>query len=138
MTGNVEEAKATLRCKADIVVMNPPFGTRKKHADRIFLEAAFQIAHVAVYSLHKTSTRTFIESIPSKCQVKHDACPNRYFRYENVLSCQAVAQLRYDLPASYPFHKYFTFYGSSATVCISRSQSRDIEVDLWRFSLKDV
>ena len=32
---------------------------------------------------------------------------------------QVVAQLRYDLPASYAFH---------------RAASKDVEVDLWRFT----
>lgn len=29
--------------KADVVVMNPPFGTRRKGADLEFLRAAFQV-----------------------------------------------------------------------------------------------
>lgn len=41
----------------DTVVMNPPFGTRKKGADMEFLSAAMKVASRAVYSLHKTSTR---------------------------------------------------------------------------------
>ena len=43
--------------RADTVVMNPPFGTRKKGADMGFLRAALGVAKRAVYSLHKTSTR---------------------------------------------------------------------------------
>uniref|UniRef100_B9N7D0 Uncharacterized protein n=1 Tax=Populus trichocarpa TaxID=3694 RepID=B9N7D0_POPTR len=41
----------------DTVVMNPPFGIRRKGADIDFLSAALKIAPEAVYSLHKTSTR---------------------------------------------------------------------------------
>ncbi|EEF48218.1 S-adenosylmethionine-dependent methyltransferase, putative [Ricinus communis] len=41
----------------DTVVMNPPFGTRKKGADMDFLSVALKVASQAVYSLHKTSTR---------------------------------------------------------------------------------
>ncbi|XP_065849539.1 uncharacterized protein [Euphorbia lathyris] len=41
----------------DTVIMNPPFGTRKKGADMDFLAVALQVASHAVYSLHKTSTR---------------------------------------------------------------------------------
>ncbi|XP_052200640.1 uncharacterized protein LOC127807016 isoform X2 [Diospyros lotus] len=41
----------------DTVVMNPPFGTRKKGADMGFLSVALNIASQAVYSLHKTTTR---------------------------------------------------------------------------------
>src|SRR3989344_4052541 len=39
----------------DIVVQNPPFGTKLEHADRKFLVKAFQTAPI-VYSLHKYST----------------------------------------------------------------------------------
>ncbi|KAL9362520.1 hypothetical protein Peur_045305 [Populus x canadensis] len=41
----------------DTVVMNPPFGIRRKVADIDFLSAALKIASEAVYSLQKTSTR---------------------------------------------------------------------------------
>ncbi|KAL0337392.1 UNVERIFIED_CONTAM: rRNA N6-adenosine-methyltransferase METTL5 [Sesamum calycinum] len=41
----------------DTVVMNPPFGTRKKGADMDFLSMALKVASGAVYSLHKTTTR---------------------------------------------------------------------------------
>ena len=47
--------------KVDVVVENPPFGTKEKHADREFLEKAFEIAP-AVYSFHKTSTEKFVNA----------------------------------------------------------------------------
>ena len=37
----------------DTVVTNPPFGTRQKGADMVFLAAACAVARKAVYSLHK-------------------------------------------------------------------------------------
>jgi|TARA_Y100000310_G_C20599284_1_gene772149 putative methylase len=45
----------------DLVVMNPPFGTKVRHTDKIFLEKAFEIGKV-VYSFHKSSTKKFVES----------------------------------------------------------------------------
>jgi len=45
--------------KIDVVIMNPPFGTREKHMDTVFLEKAFELADT-VYSLHKTSTKPYI------------------------------------------------------------------------------
>jgi predicted RNA methylase len=45
--------------KFDSVIMNPPYGTRKIHADTRFLERAFQLAPV-VYSIHKSATREFL------------------------------------------------------------------------------
>eukprot|EP00899_Mesostigma_viride_P015034 jgi/Mesvir1/23531/Mv18232-RA.1 len=90
---------------ADIVLMNPPFGSRTKGADMMFLQSAIKIAREAVYSLHKTSTRAHIE----KAALKMGAS-----------QATVIAELRYDLPATYKFHK---------------KKEVDIEVDLWRFEL---
>jgi putative methylase len=51
--------------KAEIVIQNPPFGTREKHIDREFLEKAMQFAKV-IYSFHKESTSEFIEKLSSE------------------------------------------------------------------------
>ncbi len=45
----------------DIVIENPPFGTKIKHSDRLFLENAFKTAPV-IYSLHKSGSHGFIEA----------------------------------------------------------------------------
>jgi len=95
-----------LRLQADTVVMNPPFGTRRKGADMEFLAAGFAIAKKAVYSLNKSSTRAFIKKYAEK--------------ELGAVSAKVVAEMRYDLPASYRFHK---------------KDSKDIEVDMWRFEV---
>ena len=46
----------------DTVIQNPPFGTKEKHADKEFLEKAFSIGKV-VYTLHKSTTKGFVEAI---------------------------------------------------------------------------
>ena len=48
--------------KADLVLMNPPFGTKEKNADRGLLLSAMRISDV-VYSFHKTSTRDFVYAV---------------------------------------------------------------------------
>ena len=48
--------------EVDIVIQNPPFGTKEKHADKKFLEKAFEVSKI-VYSMHKFSTKKFIEAI---------------------------------------------------------------------------
>jgi putative methylase len=53
---------ADINVKADTVIQNPPFGTKKEHADRTFLVKAFETADV-VYSFHKTSTKLFVEAV---------------------------------------------------------------------------
>ncbi|KAM8933928.1 rRNA N(6)-adenosine-methyltransferase METTL5 [Pelodytes ibericus] len=89
----------------DTVIMNPPFGTKNnKGMDMTFLKTALQMARTSVYSLHKTSTRKHVQKKAADWNVK----------------MEVVAELRYDLPASYKFHK---------------KKSVDIEVDFIRFSL---
>ncbi|CAN6172644.1 unnamed protein product [Urochloa humidicola] len=88
----------------DTVVMNPPFGTRKRGADMEFLCMGLKVASQAVYSLHKTSTREHIKKTA--------------LRDFNAISAEVLCELRYDLPQSYKFHK---------------KKEVDIAVDLWRF-----
>lgn len=95
----------SLEKSVDTVIMNPPFGTKhNKGMDMTFLKNALQMARTAVYSLHKTSTREHVQKKAADWKVK----------------MEVVAELRYDLPASYKFHK---------------KKSVDIEVDFIRFSL---
>jgi len=44
-----------------VVIMNPPFGTKAKHADKKFLETAIKYSP-SIYSMHKTSTKGFLEA----------------------------------------------------------------------------
>ncbi len=46
---------------ADTVVMNPPFGCQRPHADRPFLEKALELSE-CVYSIHMADTLDFVES----------------------------------------------------------------------------
>jgi putative methylase len=48
--------------KVDVVLENPPFGTKEKHVDKLFLEKAFDVSNI-VWSMHKLSTRRFVEAI---------------------------------------------------------------------------
>ena len=49
-----------VKLRSDVVIENPPFGTKRKHADRLFLKKAISIAPV-IYSLHKAESKRFIE-----------------------------------------------------------------------------
>lgn len=46
----------------DVVIMNPPFGTKTMRADTMFLEKAFELSNV-ILSIHKTSTRDYIKNL---------------------------------------------------------------------------
>ncbi|MBI2558645.1 methyltransferase [Candidatus Woesearchaeota archaeon] len=54
-----------LKIKAEVVLQNPPFGTKNAHADAIFLEKAFETAPV-VYSFHKSETKEFLQRFSAK------------------------------------------------------------------------
>jgi len=90
----------------DTVIMNPPFGTKKNAGiDMKFLEIAIKLSSNTVYSLHKSSTRDYILSKALELGAKGTV----------------IAELRYDLPRVYKFHK---------------KASIDIQVDFIRFELK--
>jgi len=56
----------------DTVIMNPPYGTRSPHLDLRFLERAFDLAPVT-YSIHKSSTRDYLQDFVSKNGRRVDA-----------------------------------------------------------------
>lgn len=88
----------------DVVVSNPPFGTRNRGIDSVFVEKGMSHSNV-MYSLHKSSTRDHFIRL---CE-------------EKEWSIEVVAEMRYDLPKTHKFHK---------------QKSKDIEVDMYRFSHK--
>ena len=55
--------------KTDIVIQNPPFGTKIKHQDAVFLEKAIETAPV-VYSFHKSESKGFLDRLSSKKNAK--------------------------------------------------------------------
>ncbi|KAJ2782453.1 Methyltransferase-like protein 5 [Coemansia javaensis] len=96
---------AGMRGRFDTAVLNPPFGTKpgNKGIDVAFLQAACAMATGAVYSLHKSSTR------------EHLVRKAASWGY----TCEVLAELRFDVPMMYKFHK---------------KKSVDIAVDLLRLS----
>ena len=44
----------------DLVIMNPPFGTKEAGIDMVFLELSMNMCSGNIYSMHKSSTRKFI------------------------------------------------------------------------------
>jgi putative methylase len=62
LTGNAEDPDTLHRMDScDTVVMNPPFGAQKAHADRPFIDVALQLAPVT-YGIFNAGSRQFIES----------------------------------------------------------------------------
>lgn len=92
--------------KFDTVIMNPPFGTKNNAGiDMKFLERALKLTTNVVYSLHKTSTRNHVLKVAKAAGADGEV----------------LAELRYDLPSTYRFHK---------------KTSVDIQVDFIKFTLK--
>ena len=73
----------------DLVVQNPPFGTKDKHADKKFLEKAFSLAPL-VYSMHKYSTQRFVEAICNDYKFKITAV----WRYEFPIKAALLISLK--------------------------------------------
>ncbi|XP_069129327.1 rRNA N6-adenosine-methyltransferase METTL5-like [Argopecten irradians] len=72
----------------DTVIMNPPFGTKKNHGiDMLFVQTGLFLAKGAVYSLHKTSTRTHIEKKAKDFGVKMEVLAELRFNLENTYKC---------------------------------------------------
>ena len=52
----------TFAKKTDMVIQNPPFGTKVRHADKEFLVKAFEISDL-IYSFHKSETSGFVGAL---------------------------------------------------------------------------
>lgn len=60
LKGNVHWIASNIEClrgEFDTAIQNPPFGVRRRGADRAFLKKALELAHV-VYSLHKHEAKS--------------------------------------------------------------------------------
>ncbi|MCI4355328.1 MAG: METTL5 family protein [Thermoplasmata archaeon] len=73
----------------DTVVMNPPFGAQRRHADRPFWETAYRVARRRIYAFSSTSSRTFIA----------DSAVARRARVE------AIQPVPWRLPHTFPHHR---------------------------------
>ncbi len=56
-----DAALLTGLCSTDTVIMNPPFGAQKRHADRPFIDLALTLAPVT-YSIFNAGSAQFIET----------------------------------------------------------------------------
>ena len=77
------------RDPVDTVVMNPPFGAQRRHADRPFWETALDIARGRVYAFALSSSRTFIAR-------------RAVARRARVASTERVP---WELPYTFPHHR---------------------------------
>jgi putative methylase len=78
----------TLHGSIDTVLTNPPFGTKKPHADLRFLKCALQLGSV-IYTIHKSSTRRFLER----------------WSLEQGLNSELIMATKMDIPHQFRFHR---------------------------------
>src|SRR3989344_3987715 len=78
--------------KLDIVVENPPFGVKKRKADKIFLEKAMELSN-KIYSLHKIESKEFIEAL-----------------IKNKFIVKNIIEIKLPLRKSYKFHRKKIYY----------------------------
>jgi len=74
---------------AETVVMNPPFGAQRRHADRPFWDAAYRVARRRIYAFSLASSRTFIA----------DSAVARGARVE------AIQPVPWRFPRTFPHHR---------------------------------
>ena len=82
--GNVRD----FRTPSDLVLMNPPFGAQRRHADRPFWDRALGLARRTVHAFALADSRTFI----ARRAVAHGA---------QVLETQPIA---WELVRTFPHH----------------------------------
>ncbi|KAJ1373931.1 hypothetical protein KIN20_036493 [Parelaphostrongylus tenuis] len=100
---DILQISSSLHSQFDVMVMNPPFGTKNNAGiDVQFVRAGLMMLSPdgSLFSLHKSSTRDYILKTASKWKDVDARC---------------VARLRWNLPTTYKFHK---------------KNSVDIDVDL--------
>ena len=83
----INQAVENIEDKFDTVIMNPPFGSQRPGADKIFLEKAMKIA-TDIWTIHLSETRKFIEKLVEKN------------------NCEIIELYEFDYPLknSMPFH----------------------------------
>lgn len=74
--------------KVDTVVMNPPFGSQRRHADRPFLEKAMKLSEVS-YSLHNAITQDFLLELVSSAGMMGEV----------------LKRYKLEIPHTFAFHK---------------------------------
>ncbi len=80
--------KITLKVSDVTVIMNPPFGIWKRHADRPFLFKAMEIADV-IWTIHSAGSEEFISNV----------CKDKGFRITHLF------KLKIPLKKTYSFHE---------------------------------
>ena len=77
-----------LKMSVDVVIENPPFGTKMRHSDITFLKKALEIAPI-VYSFHKSESKHFLEA----------------FSVKKITRITHIWDFKFPLKATFSFHR---------------------------------
>lgn len=97
--------------------MNPPFGTREKGIDSLFVEKALEVKKDS--KIDRSSSLQSAQIINKECI--YQLTNKQFFINKSKklkCTCTPIAQLKFDIPKLYKFHT---------------KESSDIDVDLLRF-----
>ncbi|MFW3147127.1 MAG: METTL5 family protein [Thermoplasmatota archaeon] len=86
----------------DTVMMNPPFGSQRRNADRPFVERAVSSSH-AVYSIHNGNSMDFLKKLSGALEVRMEVLwddqlelPHRYDHHRTERSKINIIVVRYN------------------------------------------
>ena len=82
--------------KVDTVIMNPPFGSQKRNADRPFLDIAMKVSD-AVYSIHMSDTVDFLAKYVSDRGFYVDYQKRYKFEIPHMFSFHTKAKKCFDV-----------------------------------------
>ena len=86
--------------KFDTVIMNPPFGSQNKHADRPFLEKAMETAD-AIYSIHMACTVDYLKKMVEKHERKIEGCITYKYEIPHTFSFHSKTKKTVEIVAVY-------------------------------------
>ena len=79
--------------RAQVIIQNPPFGTKQPHADKAFLLKAMELAPT-IYSIHKIAGERFIATLAE----------------DNGFSIKGIIPIKFPLKPTLTFHRKKTYY----------------------------
>jgi putative methylase len=84
--------------KSDVIIQNPPFGSKNKHADKKFLQKAFSLSNI-IYSFHIAKTKNFLFKFSEENKFKVTHYWNYSFPLKKTMEQHTKKLLRIDVIA---------------------------------------
>ena len=93
--------------KSDMVIENPPFGVKKPHIDKMFLNVAMKTAPI-IYSFHKIESKEFIDK----------------FAIDNGYKVTSIEKVKFPLKAIFKFHRKKNYFVETGLWKIEKSNRK--------------